>query len=160
VSVSTTEATVSVLPGPSEPASPLQGSPPNPFTVSEFKIRPEAAERVEGALRRRVLGHRTTAAILMLAALAAIGGGIALIFYAGELAKQQRAADVDSLVERAGVLSKRADTIRADAEDKIGHLRDDPRTDIENITRDISDTQSKLSAEKDPSKIKDIQSVI
>jgi hypothetical protein len=87
--------------------------------ASEFKIPAGPATQLAATLRIRVMWHRVVAAILMLAALLAIGGGIALIFYAGELAKQQRAANVDSLIERANELSKKADTIRADADDKL-----------------------------------------
>jgi hypothetical protein len=158
VSVNPTEATVSVLPNPTEAISPPRAALLNPAAISEFKIRPEAAERVEKALRRRVLGHRTTAAILMLAALIAIAGGIALIFYAGELAKVQRAADVEGLVERASELSRRADDIRKEAERKISDFSSiGLQRQIESDTRYLNDYQKKLSAEKDPDKIKGLQ---
>jgi hypothetical protein len=67
--------------------------------TSGYKISAAAAEPVEKLLARRVMWLRLTSATLMFAALVAIFGGIALIFYAGELATQQRSADVDILLQ-------------------------------------------------------------
>jgi hypothetical protein len=118
---------------------------------SGFRIASGPAARLEAALKRRVIWHRATAAILMLAALLAIGGGIALIFYAGELAKQQRASDVESLVERANELSRRADEIRSAAETEISNANS-VEAEVRYINDTIHDTQANIDKEQDATK--------
>ena len=149
---------MSVLASPAESQAPPLGTLQNSATVSEFKITPGAATRVEGALRRRVLGHRATAAILMLAALLAIAGGITLIFYAGDLAKQQRTADVESLVERANDLSKKADAIRDGARNEISRLIERPKAESDYYSSQVTDLKDKLLTEKNPDNVKKMQS--
>ena len=149
----------------SVPASSAEATPPprravpKPTMVGEFKITPTAAARVERALRRRVLGHRTTAAVLMLAALVAIGGGITLIFYAGELATQQRAADVGSLVERANELSKKADDVRRTADQRIAQITG-AKSNLTYYTQQEIALKQNLTDEKDPVQKKAIQDQI
>jgi hypothetical protein len=126
-------------------ASPfLQDSSPAP---SEFKITSKAAAVLIRGLIWRVIWHRITAAILMAAALAAIGGGIALIFYAGELAKQQRSADVTALMEHESELRRQRDQIINNARDDVRSLL--PRdTQLHDLQLTVQELQQKLADAK------------
>ena len=124
---------------------------------SRFRIASGSTGQLMAALQRRVVWHRRIAAALMLTTLVAIGGGIALIFYAGELAKQQRGTTVEALIERANDLSKKVDQIRSDAEGQIDAISVPP-WQISNARNAVDKLETEIAGEKDPIKLKDLNS--
>jgi hypothetical protein len=117
--------------------------------LSEFKITSKAAAGLIRGLMRRVIWHRFTAAVLMLAALGAIGGGIALIFYAGELAKQQRSADVTTLIEHENALNGQREQISAEGKDRLKRL-DDLEIMLRFKRESMQEVEAKLADAKTP----------
>ncbi len=82
------------LPVPAPPVGAVSSARPFQPPLA-FKITSSAAALMMRSLTWRARWLHAMSAILILAALAAIGGGIWLIYYAGDLAIQQRSADVD-----------------------------------------------------------------
>lgn len=79
-------------------------------------IKASAAIAVVALMGRRVSTLRTISALLMVATMAAVLGGIALIFFAGELAAQQRQSEINALL-------RVSDGLRTEREKTLGDMK-------------------------------------
>ena len=129
-------------------------------SASAFAITSAAALQLRAVLTKRVLGFRATSAVLLVATLLAIAGGIALIFYAGELATRQHSADVDSLLEADTKVRSQIAEIVKEAESQIARLRS-AEDDVAYYQNQLSQAQTDLKQETEGSdKYKGLQAQI
>jgi flagellar biosynthesis component FlhA len=84
-----------------------------------FKLPADISSTLSTQLSGRTRNLHVVCFVLMFFAVVAIVGGLVIIYYAGELAMQQRSADVDILLQNDERLRAQREQIQSDADENI-----------------------------------------